>query len=315
MARMSAQPEQFVSSRDFARIAKAIRFIDAKFQEQPKLGAIASYVGLSEFHFNRLFRRWAGVTPKQFLARVTGAAAHLALNVEPSILEAAHAVGLSGSSRLHDLVVTLDAMTPGELKSGGEGVRVRYGFSDSPFGTALFAETERGLAHLAFVDAGKSTEAEAEMRAKWMRAIFVRDDDRARELAAVIWNPSEKRASLRVQAAGTNFQLKVWEALLALDARQHTTYTKIAESIYASTSVRAVGNAVGANPVGYLIPCHHVLLRSRALGGYHWGVDRKRAMLAWENFSDTHNLAATVKQRIALPASAGLPLQSRGVVA
>ena len=170
MARMSAHPEQFLSSRDFARIARAIRFIDAHFREQPRLSAVAAHVGLSEFHFNRLFRRWAGLTPKQFLARVTGAAAHLALNVEPSVLEAAHAVGLSGSSRLHDLVVTLDAMTPGELKASGQGVRVVYGFTDSPFGTALFAETERGLCHLSFVEAGQSAEAEAGLRASWSRA-------------------------------------------------------------------------------------------------------------------------------------------------
>jgi AraC family transcriptional regulator of adaptative response/methylated-DNA-[protein]-cysteine methyltransferase len=255
------------------------------------------------------------LTPKQFLARVTGAAAHVALNVEPSVLDAAHAVGLSGSSRLHDLVVTLNAMTPGELKSGGEGVRVVYGFTDSPFGTSLFAETERGLCHLSFVEAGQSAAAEAELRAMWKRASFNRADDRARELAETIWNPQAKHSTLRLQVSGTNFQLKVWEALLTLGARQHTSYTEVAAAIDAPSSVRAVGNAVGANPVGYLIPCHHVLLRSRALGGYHWGADRKRAMLAWEAFADTNQLAANVKPRIALPASAALPVQSRGVVA
>jgi len=307
---MKTQAEQFVSSRDFARIARAIRFIDANFSEQPRLSAVAAHVGLSEFHFNRLFRRWAGVTPKQFLSRVTGSAAHLALNIEPSVLEAAHAVGLSGSSRLHDLVVTLDAMTPGELKSGGAGVRVVYGLTDTPFGTALFAETERGLCHLSFVDAGQTGAQIADLQNMWSRAAFERNDERARELAEAIWSPSARHSSLRLQVAGTNFQLKVWEALLTLGAR-HTTYTEVAAAIDSSTSVRAVGNAVGANPVGYLIPCHHVLLRSRALGGYHWGVDRKRAMLAWEAFSETNRFAANVKQRIALPVSSGVPLQSR----
>jgi AraC family transcriptional regulator, regulatory protein of adaptative response / methylated-DNA-[protein]-cysteine methyltransferase len=315
MARMSATPGQFLSSRDFARIARAIRYIDVNFREQPRLSAVAAHVGLSEFHFNRLFRRWAGLTPKQFLARVTGAAAHLALNVEPSVLEAAHAVGLSGSSRLHDLVVTLDAMTPGELKSGGEGVRVVYGFTDSPFGTALFAETERGLCHLSFVEAGQSAASEAALRSQWTRAAFKRDDPRARELAETIWNPTAKRSTLRVHIAGTNFQLKVWEALLSLGARQSTNYTEVAAAIDASSSVRAVGNAVGANPVGYLIPCHHVLLRSRALGGYHWGVDRKRAMLAWEAFSETNRFASNIQQQIALPADSALPVQSPGAVA
>lgn len=304
MARMSVLPENFLSSRDFARIARAIRYIDANFRDQPRLSAVAAHVGLSEFHFNRLFRRWAGVTPKQFLSRVTGSAAHLALNIEPSVLEAAHAVGLSGSSRLHDLVVTLDAVTPGELKSAGEGVRIRYGFSDTPFGTTLFAETPRGLCHLSFVDAGKAEEAEAELRASWHKAQFDRDDDRARELARIIWNPSSKRSPLQLAVAGTNFQLKVWEALLALGARQHTTYTKVAEAIGAGESVRAVGNAVGANRVGYLIPCHHVLLRSRALGGYRWGEDRKRAMIAWEAFAEP---------QIIRPASDAAQLRSRSI--
>jgi AraC family transcriptional regulator, regulatory protein of adaptative response / methylated-DNA-[protein]-cysteine methyltransferase len=294
MKRMSQVPEEFLSSRDFARIARAIRFIDKHFREQPRLAAVASHVGLSEFHFNRLFRRWAGVTPKQFLARITGSAAHLALNVEPSVLDAAHAVGLSGSSRLHDLVVTVDAVTPGELKSGGEGVLIRYGFSDTPFGTALFAETPRGLCHLSFVEAGQNAEAEAELRANWRRATFQRVDDRARELARNIWKPDGKRSPLQLAVAGTNFQLKVWEALLALGARQHTTYTEVADAIGSAASVRAVGNAVGANRIGYLIPCHHVLLRSRALGGYRWGEDRKRAMLAWEAFAEPEVAPAKV---------------------
>jgi AraC family transcriptional regulator of adaptative response/methylated-DNA-[protein]-cysteine methyltransferase len=216
---------------------------------------------------------------------------------------------------LHDLVVTLDAMTPGELKSGGQGVGIVFGFTDSPFGTALFAETERGLSHLSFVDAGQSAAAEAGLRATWSRATFKRNDDRARELAETLWKPSAQTSSLSVQVTGTNFQLKVWEALMTLGARQTTTYTEVASAIDAASSVRAVGNAVGSNPVGYLIPCHHVLLRSRALGGYHWGVDRKRAMLAWEAFSETNRFAANIKPRIALPARAGSSVQSKRVVA
>jgi AraC family transcriptional regulator of adaptative response/methylated-DNA-[protein]-cysteine methyltransferase len=292
--------DTFLSSRDFARMARAIRYIDGHFQEQPRLASVAGHVGLSEFHFNRLFRRWAGLTPKQFLARVTGTAARLALGADLSVLDAAHAVGLSGPGRLHDLVVTLDAVTPGELKAAGEGVEIRYGFSPTPFGTALFAETARGLSHLSFVEDGEEDIAVNALQASWKRARFERDDDRAIELAETIWGTKRpQRAELRLAVRGTNFQLKVWEALLTLGARRTVTYSELARAVGMPGGARAVGNAVGANPVGYLIPCHHVLLRSRALGDYHWGMDRKRAMLAWESFGDAQHLAQPASARMA----------------
>lgn len=284
-------PDNFVDSRDFARIARAIRFIDEHFREQPRLEDVAAHAGLSEFHFNRLFRRWAGVTPKQYLAAVTGVAARDALAGNASVLEAAYSVGLSGPGRLHDLVVTLDAMTPGEMKADGQGVTVRFGYSHSPFGKALFAVTERGLFHLGFVDVGGEIPALDALRARVPRATFVRDDAVARELATRIWSSEgmpgvratlRKAAPLRLNVAGTNFQLKVWQALIDLGSREHTSYGDLASSIGSAGSSRAVGGAVGANPVAWLIPCHHVLRKSGGLGGYHWGEDRKRAMLAWE---------------------------------
>jgi AraC family transcriptional regulator, regulatory protein of adaptative response / methylated-DNA-[protein]-cysteine methyltransferase len=279
-------PDNFVDSRDFARIAKAIRFIDEHFREQPSLEDVAAHAGLSEFHFNRLFRRWAGVTPKQYLAAVTGAAARDALAGNASVLDAAYAVGLSGPGRLHDLVVTMDAMTPGEMKAEGSGITVKFGYSNTPFGKALFAATDRGLFHLGFVDIGGETAALDGLRARAPRATFERHDDVARNLAKRIWNAATgKRVPLRVNVSGTNFQLKVWQALIDLGSRDRTHYSGIASAIGSAGSSRAVGSAVGANPVAWLIPCHHVLRKSGGLGGYHWGEDRKRAMLAWEALS------------------------------
>jgi AraC family transcriptional regulator of adaptative response/methylated-DNA-[protein]-cysteine methyltransferase len=282
----TSSPDNFVDSRDFARIARAIRYIDEHYREQPRLEDVAAHAGLSEFHFNRLFRRWAGVTPKQYLAAVTGAAARDALAGKASVLDAAFEVGLSGPGRLHDLVVTLDAMTPGEIKAQGEGTRVRYGFSNTPFGRALFAVTPRGLLHLGFVEAGGEAAALEELKTRAPRARFERDDEEARALATRIWGGGEStRAPLRVNVSGTNFQLKVWQALVDLGGRERTSYGELATAIGCAGSSRAVGSAVGANPVAWIIPCHHVLRRSGGLGGYHWGEDRKRAMLAWEAMS------------------------------
>jgi AraC family transcriptional regulator of adaptative response/methylated-DNA-[protein]-cysteine methyltransferase len=239
---------------------------------------------LSEFHFNRLFRRWAGVTPKQYLAFVTGQEARGALVTQPSVLDAAYSVGLSGPGRLHDLIVTLDGVTPGELKALGSGIEIHYGFTPTPFGDALIASTSRGLCHLAFVDSREREKALEELRSRWRNAALVRDDARARDFANRIWssNGSTTPVELSLHVAGTNFQLKVWQALLDLGAHHHTTYSAVAAAIGAEGSARAVSNAVGANPIGWLIPCHNVLRRDGSLGGYHWGEDRKRAILAWD---------------------------------
>jgi AraC family transcriptional regulator of adaptative response/methylated-DNA-[protein]-cysteine methyltransferase len=278
MRAMNTQATGFLDSRDFARIARAIAYIDTHFRSQPRLAAIAAAAHLSEFHFNRLFRRWAGVTPRQYLAFVTARAARGALVSTPSVLEAAYAVGLSGAGRLHDLMVSLEAMTPGQLKAGGQGVVLAGGFSDTPFGRALIARTPRGVAHLSFIEPHAEVRALATLRAQWPRAEFTRSDACAAALAAQIFAPA---GELRVTVRGTNFQMKVWQALLATGARTTTTYAKLAGAAGAPGAARAVGNAVAANPVAWLIPCHNVLRQDGALGGYHYGADRKRAMLAW----------------------------------
>ena len=279
--RMSHEPA-FVDSRDFGRIARAIRFIEDNFRSQPRLVTIAGAARLSEFHFNRLFRRWAGVTPRQYLAFVTGRAAQRALTEDSSVLEAAYSVGLSGPGRLHDLMVTLEALTPGELKAHGRGTQIRYGLTDSPFGCALIASTARGVCHLGFVESGGESAAIAALERGWPKAQLERDDPAAAALARRIWGAGEGHAApLKLAVRGTNFQLKVWQALLELGSAGATTYAALASAVGAPGASRAVGQAVGANPVGYLIPCHKVLRRDGALGGYQWGEDRKRAMLAW----------------------------------
>jgi AraC family transcriptional regulator, regulatory protein of adaptative response / methylated-DNA-[protein]-cysteine methyltransferase len=282
MGVMSNSDDTFVDSRDFARIARAIRYIDDQFQDQPRLADIAAHTGLSEFHFNRLFRRWAGVTPKQYLAFVTGTAAKGALLTQPSVLDAAYSVGLSGPGRLHDLIVTLDAMTPGELKLLGRGTVIRYGFSDTPFGRALLATTSRGVCHLVFVEPGKEKAAVRELRENWPDASFEQDDAHALAVARQIWR-AEGEQNLKVNVGGTNFQLKVWQALIDLGDRGKTTYHQVADAV--GSGSRAVGNAVGANTVAWLIPCHNVLRKDGSLGSYHWGEDRKRAIHAWKSVS------------------------------
>ena len=283
----TSRPDAFVDSRDFARISRAIRYIDAHFREQPRLATIAAAARLSEFHFNRLFRRWAGVTPRQYLAFVTAHAAHRTLAGATSVLDAAYTLGLSGPGRLHDLLVTLDAVTPGQVKARGGGAHMSYGFSETPFGTALLASTARGLAHLAFVEPGGEAAALDELSARWPRARCSRDDSAAAELTQRVWGDADagagKAAALRLAVRGTNFQLKVWRALLELGSAGPTTYEALARAVGLEGGARAVGNAVGANPIAWLIPCHNVLRKDGSLGGYHWGAERKRAILAWNS--------------------------------
>ena len=298
MPAMNEHTASFLDSRDFARIARAIRFIDQNFRAQPRLATIAQAVHLSEFHFNRLFRRWAGITPRQYLAFVTARAARGALLSAPSVLEATYAVGLSAPSRLHDLMVTLEAVTPGELRSGGAGLALTAGFTVTPFGRALIARTARGIAHLAFVDGRQEAAALEELTQRWPRAQLSRDDLAAAASAARIWDPAAA-APLRLAVPGTNFQLKVWRALLETEGTPTLSYAQLARAAGAAAAPRAVGNAVGANPVAWLIPCHKVLRQDGALGGYHWGADRKRAMLAWSAL------------RAAVPGASGVALGSR----
>jgi AraC family transcriptional regulator of adaptative response/methylated-DNA-[protein]-cysteine methyltransferase len=271
----------FVDSRDFARMTRAIEFIESEFARQPRLAEIARHVGLSDFHFNRLFRRWTGLTPKQYLAEVTSRAASDALRDEPSVMDAAHAVGLSGGGRLHDLTVTLNAMTPGEIRAQGEGVTIRHGIADTPFGSAFLAETPRGLCRLAFIEPGAERQELRQLREQFAKANLVHDDARAQELVRIIWG--QGRESLPLAVCGTNFQVQVWRALLELAPGATVTYSALARQLGKPEGARAVGNAVGANPIAWVIPCHRVLRAGGRLGGYRWGTARKQMIRRWEN--------------------------------
>lgn len=286
MTRMPPPASQ-LDSRDFQRIARAIAYIDGHWSEQPSLAALARAAGLSRFHFSRLFRRWAGISPRQYLQHVTGLAAKARLRGRASVLDAALEAGLSGPGRLHDLMVTLEAMSPAEYARGGEGVRIECGFAPTPFGLMLCGRTARGICHLGFEPAADRARAERTLRSDWPRATLHWSDAMAVEIARRLWapRPAGRRtgvAPLRLHVRGTNFQLRVWRALLRLDAETHSSYGELARALGRPGAARAVGQAVGANPLAWIIPCHRVLRGSGALGGYRWGPERKRAMLVWE---------------------------------
>jgi AraC family transcriptional regulator of adaptative response/methylated-DNA-[protein]-cysteine methyltransferase len=268
---------------DFARIARAIEFVAAHAGDQPSLARIASVAGWSEYHFAREFRRWAGISPKQFLQHLSLVAARQALADERSVLQAALDAGLSGPGRLHDLFVSLEAVTPGEFKSRGRDITLRFGTAATPFGRARIALSDRGIAFMAFEDpAGGFGDWEG-FRQAWSEAHWQADEPAAAQVAAAIWRatPSAGR-TLKLWVHGTNFQLQVWRALLESGSNSTVSYAQLAGRIGQPAACRAVGSAVGANPVAWLIPCHHVLRANGALGGYRWGPERKRAMLAWE---------------------------------
>jgi AraC family transcriptional regulator of adaptative response/methylated-DNA-[protein]-cysteine methyltransferase len=275
---------------DYRRIERAIAYLDSRWPAQPGLGEVAAHVGLSEAHFDRLFARWAGVSPMRFLRFLTKEEAKKRLRAGASVLDAALDVGLSGPSRLHDLLVTCEAVTPGEYKRAGEGMEIRHGFADAPFGECLLAWTEKGICALAFTgDAHPREAALAELRADWPRAGFVEDATGAARLAAQVFGSSH--AGLRLHVRGTNFQLQVWQALLRVQAGALVTYRDLAQAIGAPTASRAVGGAVGANPIACLIPCHRVILGTGAFGHYRWGSARKLALCGWEAAQASSGLA------------------------
>jgi AraC family transcriptional regulator of adaptative response/methylated-DNA-[protein]-cysteine methyltransferase len=266
--------------QSFQRMARVIRYIDEHYSEQPSLEVLAAVAGLSHAHFSREFRRWAGLAPTQYVRLLSLRAAKRTLESDASVIAAAWEAGLSGGGRLHDLFVTFEAMTPGEYKAGGEGLAFRYGLAGTPFGDALLATTSRGLAVLEFIEEVGGEQAEKELRLRWPSARLLRDDEHAREVARQIFVARSGGMPLHVR--GTNFQVRVWEALLELGGRGPLSYGRLAAAIGKPRAARAVGQAVGANPVAWMIPCHRVLRAGGGLGGYRWGVDRKRAMLAWE---------------------------------
>jgi AraC family transcriptional regulator of adaptative response/methylated-DNA-[protein]-cysteine methyltransferase len=271
-------------SADYGRIEAAIHYLEENFQAQPSLAEIASHVGLSEYHFQRLFSRWAGTSPKRFLQFLTIQHAKKLLADSQSILDAAYEAGLSSPSRLHDLFVTHEAITPGEFKQKGAGLTIQYGFHDSPFGECLIALTERGICGLQFVADDDREAALAELKASWPQANFVADDEATRPYVDPIFNLSEveERPSLPLYLKGTNFQVQVWQALLKIPAGTAVSYGTVAQMIGNPKASRAVGSAVSHNPVGYLIPCHRVIRQAGNLGDYRWGSSRKKAILGWE---------------------------------
>ncbi len=268
---------------DYERIAQIIRFLDERHTEQPVLETLAARAGLSPFHLHRLFSAWAGVTPKDFLQCLTLAHAKEMLRAGENILDTALASGLSGPGRLHDLCVNLEAASPGELKAGGADWTISFGFADSPFGKCLIAESPRGVCHLAFVENEKR--ALAEFRNAWPRATFEQHHAAAAGLAAKIFTRpggSPVPPPLRAFVRGTPFQVRVWRALLQVPAGSLVSYGRLAGAMGQPAAARAVGTAVGQNPLAYLIPCHRVIRETGVLGNYHWGQTRKRAMIAWE---------------------------------
>ena len=269
-----------IESSAYRRMERVIAHIDRHHERQPRLDELARVAGLSVFHFSREFRRWAGLSPTRYLRTVALSVAKQELDERGSVLAAAWAAGLSGGGRLHDLFVSFDAVTPGEYKEGGLGIRLRHGFAVSPFGRIHAALSARGLVHLVFVDGGDSV-ALAQLKGRWPRATLDRDDEAIAAIATQIF--VERRGRVTLSVSGTNFQVKVWQALLDLGSRGPTSYSALARAIGQPSACRAVGQAVGANPVAWLSPCHRVLRRDGGLGGYRWGVERKRAMLAWEH--------------------------------
>jgi AraC family transcriptional regulator of adaptative response/methylated-DNA-[protein]-cysteine methyltransferase len=269
---------------DYERVRRIIAFISERWREQPSIDAIAEHLGLSPTHVHHLFRRWCGLTPKAFLQAITLDHAKALLADAASVLDATYEVGLSGPGRLHDLFVTHEAMTPGDYKSQGAGLTMRFGFHPSPFGEAILIATERGLAGLGFVDNGDRAAALADMQRRWPKADYIEDAAAIAPLARRIFDPLAWTAQqpLRVVLIGTDFEVRVWQTLLRIPLGKATTYSDIAGLLGKPSASRAVGAAVGKNPISFVVPCHRVIGRSGALTGYHWGLTRKQAILGWE---------------------------------
>ncbi|MBC8096102.1 MAG: methylated-DNA--[protein]-cysteine S-methyltransferase [Akkermansiaceae bacterium] len=272
---------------DYERVAGVIRFLDRHHPDQPDLAILAKEAGLSVFHFHRLFSTWAGVTPKDFLQCLTLEQVKQSLHSGQNVLAASLEAGLSGPGRLHDLCVNLEAASPGEMKNGGAGWTLLAGFAPSPFGTCLVAESPRGLCHLAFIESTNEASAWEELQRNWPKATLRRDDAAAERMLQPVFKNADhaSRPALKAFVRGTPFQLRVWRALLRLPPGQLTSYGQLAAAIGTPAAARAVGSAVGANSLAYLIPCHRVIRQTGIIGDYRWGHVRKRVMVAWEGAS------------------------------
>ena len=265
---------------DYERIKKAIEFIRSNFQQQPDLDAVAKEVYLSPFHFQRLFKDWAGVSPKKFLQYISLQHAKKLLH-QHTVSDTAFETGLSGSSRLHDLFISIEGMTPGEYKKGGEQLQINYSFAETPFGNIIVASTTKGICHLAFADDEKDTLQQ--LQSQFPNARFKQVVDTIQQNALFIFTQDWKDLSkIKLHLKGTPFQIKVWEALLKIPMGDVSTYSGIANTIKNPNASRAVGTAIGDNPVAFLIPCHRVIRSTGDFGQYHWGSIRKTAIIGWE---------------------------------
>ena len=275
---------QNAALRDYDAVRRAIAFISERWRAQPTIVAIADAAAVTPDELHQLFRRWAGLTPKAFMQALTLDHAKSLLRGSASVLDAALESGLSGPGRLHDLFVTHEAMSPGEWKNGGAGLTLRYGFHPSPFGSAIVIATSRGLAGLAFADPGEEPAALFDMQRRWPQAEYIEDAAGTAALALRIFDPRRWRADqpLRVVLIGTDFEVRVWETLLRIPMGRAVCYSDIAARIERPKASRAVGAAVGKNPISFVVPCHRALGKSGALTGYHWGITRKQAMIGWE---------------------------------
>jgi len=272
------------ASRDYDLVRRAIQFLSERWEEQPELDRLAAHLGLSPAHCQKLFKRWCGLSPKEFVQAITVDHARRLLTDSASVLDAAHEVGLSGGGRLHDLFVAHEAMTPGDFRRGGEGLTLRYGFHASPFGESIAVVAPKGLAGLGWVDSGDRAAALADMVRRWPNARFEEDRAATAPFASRAFDPAEWKPDrpLRLVLIGTDFELRVWETLLSIPMGRATTYSDIARKLGKPQAARAVGAAVGKNPISFVVPCHRVLGRSGALTGYHWGLSRKQAIIGWE---------------------------------
>jgi len=269
---------------DYRVVQKTLQGISENWREQPSLEELAHSVGLQPIQLQRVFSRWAGITPKQFLQAITIDHARGLLQDSASILEASLEVGLSGPARLHDLFVTHEAMTPGDYKRRGAGVKISWGFHPCPFGLVLLMVTERGLAGLAFADAGEEAKALSDMCERWPAAEFEENQQLTAPYVSRIFEPNKWKQDqpLRVVFIGTDFEIRVWQTLLKIPMGKATTYSEIASNLGNPKASRAVGTAVGKNPLSFVVPCHRVLGAKGNMCGYHWGITRKRAILGWE---------------------------------
>lgn len=273
-------------SSDYSRVEKAITYLVEHAAGQPSLEELAAHVGLSPYHFQRMFCRWAGTTPKRFLQQLTLERGKALLERSASLLNTSYEIGLSGSSRLHDHFVKLEAVTPGEYKSRGRGVPIVYGAHSTPFGELFVAKTERGVCCAGFTEFSSAEELLAQIQTRWPLAEYRWDTSATQTVVETMFNDSRNYANgpLSLHIAGTNFQMAVWKALLNIPPGVVTSYSQLASKLGRPAASRAVGNAVGANPVALLIPCHRVIQQSGAIGGYRWGVQRKQVIQAWEQF-------------------------------